>query len=122
MRYKVLLVLVSLLGLGSALKAQKLDTLHHDTIYYDRDFQNPIEFSRGKMNYLRLRNVIPVEIPIEKIRIDMISSTGNKVNVKTVVREEYTLIIPLAILPEKFYTLNIKNMDLVIAKRRILIR
>lgn len=110
-------LLVSVLGL--ALHAQQPQ---HDTVFVMNDVNNAVMFNKGDHKYLYIWQVIPADIPIKELKLELISSKSTVIDPKYIVRINQDVCIPLDVLEEKFYTLYIKKGKVTESQKRIVIK
>lgn len=94
----------------------------HDTVFVMNDVNSAMMFNKGDHKYLYIRQVIPADIPIKDLKLELISSKSTVIDPKYIVRFNQDVCIPLEVLEEKFYTLYIKKGKITELQKRIVIK
>ncbi len=115
--YWLTVIWVSILSLG--LHAQQPQ---HDTIFVMNDVNSAVMFNKGNHKYLYIQKVIPADIPIKELKLELISSKSTVIDPKYIIHFNQDVCIPLEVLEEKFYTLYIKKGKATEYQKRIIIK
>jgi hypothetical protein len=115
--YWLIVILVSVFCLG--LHAQQPQ---QDTIFVMNDVNSAVMFNKGNHKYLYIQQVIPADIPIKELKLELISSKSTVIDPKYIVLFNQDVCIPLEVLEEKFYTLYIKKGKITEYQKRIVIK
>jgi len=110
-------LLISILGWG--LNAQQPQ---RDTVFVMNDVNSAVMFNKGDYKYLYIQQVIPTDIPIKELKLELISSKSTVIDPKYIVHFNQDVCIPLEVLEEKFYTLYIKKGKVTESQKRIVIK
>lgn len=113
----LIVLLVCVLSLGLHAQQPQLDT-----VFVMNDVNSAVMFNKGNHKYLYIQQVIPADIPIKELKLELISSKSTMIDPKYIVRFNQDVCIPLEVLEEKFYTLYIKKGKITEAQKRIVIK
>jgi len=94
----------------------------YDTIFVMNDVNSAVMFNKGDYKYLYIQQVIPADIPLKELKLELISSKSAVIDPKYIVRINQDVCIPLEVLEEKFYTLYIKKGKITEYQKRIVIK
>lgn len=122
MHLRLLLTGFFIVALSSLLPAQTDYSRSKDTIFVKVDMNNPIEFTKGNHKHLYIENIIPKDIPLKQMKIQVISSKSQEIDAKQIGVEGLSLVMAVDLFEEKFYTLYIKKGDVTLYSKRILVR
>ncbi|MCX7743458.1 MAG: hypothetical protein N2167_02730 [Flavobacteriales bacterium] len=116
-KYSTAIIIACFISIG--LYAQQPQ---HDTIFVKNDVNSAVMFNKGDHKYLYIQQIIPIDIPIKELKLELISSKASVIDPKYIERFNQDVCIPLDVLEEKFYTLYIKKGKMIEYQKRIIIK
>jgi hypothetical protein len=93
-----------------------------DTVFVMNDVNSAVMFNKGNHKYLYIQQIIPADIPVKELKLELVSSKSTVIDPKYIVRINQDVCIPLDALEEKFYTLYIKKGKIIEYQKRIVIK
>ncbi len=94
----------------------------YDTVFVKNDVNNAVTFNKGDYKYLYIQQIIPTDIPVKELKLELVSSKSTVIDPKYIVRINQDVCIPLHVLEERFYTLYIKKGKIIEYQKRIVIK